>query len=130
MQILMNALWKGKQLSAMSVPRAPTLLVDTIAHVEMDYMEMVFSVLVCVCVCVCVLENFMCLCLSVCLFHADIDECQSGEHNCHAHADCTNTKGGFMCRCQDGYYGDGVYCTGVAYSFIKLAVSYEDFISV
>ena len=53
MQILMNALWKGKQLSAMSLPRALTLLVDTIAHVEMDFMEMVFSVLVCVCVCAC-----------------------------------------------------------------------------
>ncbi|XP_065308786.1 nidogen-like [Dermacentor albipictus] len=40
----------------------------------------------------------------------DVDECQSGRHNCHVHAECANTDGGFACRCRPGYTGDGVSC--------------------
>ena len=47
-------------------------------------------------------------------FHfTDINECETGEHNCSAdHACCNNTKGSFTCFCQPGYTGNGLNCTG------------------
>ena len=51
----------------------------------------------------------------------DIDECFPGQisdeylhfaHNCHADANCSNTKGSFYCTCHMGYSGDGVTCIG------------------
>lgn len=43
----------------------------------------------------------------------DIDECASPETNiCHSNASCNNTEGSFVCRCLDGYQGDGKNCTG------------------
>ena len=54
---------------------------------------------------------------------ADIAECDDKTlaphhnsyyaHNCHADANCTNTKGSFFCMCRTGYSGDGVTCTGI-----------------
>jgi len=41
----------------------------------------------------------------------DIDECDLGIDNCHPSASCTNTKGSFTCQCNDGYYGDGFFCS-------------------
>ena len=45
-------------------------------------------------------------------FFADINECETGKHNCHANAICKNTNGSFVCTCKPGYSGDGVNCTG------------------
>ena len=51
----------------------------------------------------------------------DVDECLPDEisndykdlaHNCHADANCTNTKGSFFCSCLNGYSGNGVDCVG------------------
>lgn len=42
----------------------------------------------------------------------DIDECVTGRQNCHADANCTNTKGSYYCTCHTGYSGDGVTCQG------------------
>jgi len=46
----------------------------------------------------------------------DIDECsgQGGGNNCAlGTATCTNTVGGFTCKCNSGYSGTGVTCTGM-----------------
>ena len=39
------------------------------------------------------------------------NECEADP--CHADADCTDTAGGFVCRCRDGYEGSGLQCQGV-----------------
>ena len=43
---------------------------------------------------------------------ADINECETGKHNCDANAICSNTIGSFVCTCKPGYSGNGVKCTG------------------
>ena len=40
----------------------------------------------------------------------DIDECASGEHDCHVNAECLNTEGTFYCTCSEGYFGSGTVC--------------------
>ena len=45
-------------------------------------------------------------------YFEDIDECNSGLHNCHAFAACSNTFGGFTCQCRTGYAGNGTFCRG------------------
>ena len=43
---------------------------------------------------------------------SDIEECESGVHNCDADANCTNIKGSFYCTCHTGFSGDGISCVG------------------
>ena len=45
--------------------------------------------------------------------HADIDECETGNDNCHENAQCTDTVGSFICSCNPGYTGDGTECSVV-----------------
>ena len=47
-------------------------------------------------------------------FFKDLNECAGppSENTCHEHANCTNTPGAFKCKCEDGYYGNGVECLG------------------
>ena len=42
--------------------------------------------------------------------YTDIDECLEGNHNCSQYADCENIHGGFNCKCNSGYEGDGMTC--------------------
>jgi len=42
----------------------------------------------------------------------DVDECIGLTHNCNSRATCYNTFGSFYCGCNDGYYGNGLNCTG------------------
>ena len=32
------------------------------------------------------------------------------KHNCHVNADCSNTEGGYECKCIAGFHGDGFMC--------------------
>ena len=45
-------------------------------------------------------------------YFADIDECDTGKHQCDSHAFCNNTKGSYICTCKPGYFGNGFNCTG------------------
>ena len=53
----------------------------------------------------------------------DIDECQKDNihdedaNKCSDDADCINTAGGFQCRCQNGFVGDGFDCLGTHCAF-------------
>ena len=42
----------------------------------------------------------------------DFDECANATHNCDVDAVCDNTLGSYNCTCKDGFYGDGINCTG------------------
>lgn len=43
----------------------------------------------------------------------DVNECAlNGTHNCAPHATCNNTIGSFVCICNAGYEGSGVFCNG------------------
>ena len=44
---------------------------------------------------------------------SDINECETGDNNCHADASCTNTDGSFTCACNNGFLGDCVTCNDV-----------------
>ncbi|XP_078349636.1 LOW QUALITY PROTEIN: polycystin-1-like protein 2 [Oculina patagonica] len=43
----------------------------------------------------------------------DLDECQTGQDNCHYLAECTNTQGSFTCSCFSGFGGNGVVCSDI-----------------
>ena len=57
----------------------------------------------------------LCLaCISFLSAYIDIDECSNSTLNiCDPNANCTNTDGGYMCMCLDGYMGDGEICQGM-----------------
>lgn len=43
----------------------------------------------------------------------DIDECSAGTHSCDPNSSCTNTFGGYQCRCFTGFLGDGFQCVDI-----------------
>lgn len=44
------------------------------------------------------------------LQNLDVDECEN--NICDANAVCNNTEGSYVCRCNEGYTGNGRICTG------------------
>lgn len=50
----------------------------------------------------------------------DVNECATGQNNCHSNASCANTPGGFTCTCNAGYIGDGITCTGNGIVFTNI----------
>jgi len=45
------------------------------------------------------------------LCQTDINECELNSGICGENSFCTNTVGGFMCECNEGFEGDGVNCS-------------------
>ena len=41
---------------------------------------------------------------------ADIDECSTGRNECSNDAECINKNGHYICRCHQGYIGNGTFC--------------------
>ena len=41
---------------------------------------------------------------------SDLDECTSSPPVCDLNADCTNTRGSYLCTCKAGFSGDGKTC--------------------
>ena len=72
----------------------------------------------------------------ICSFHylsfiTDINECASSETNeCHTNAVCNNTDGSFVCRCLDGYQGDGRSCTGKRFTFAHVCWLFGGFMII
>lgn len=48
-----------------------------------------------------------------------VNECESGNPDCHRHAVCIDQPEGYTCVCKPGFTGDGVYCDGRFFSLIK-----------
>ena len=51
---------------------------------------------------------------------SDIDECNSGSHDCHQNASCVNTPGHYDCICKPGLTGNGRNCSGEDIIFFHL----------
>ena len=47
----------------------------------------------------------------------DVNECETGLHNCGQNSQCNNADGGFWCTCEPGYSGDGLVCEGMVLSY-------------
>ena len=43
----------------------------------------------------------------------DIDECGASTPVCDINANCSNTRGSYICTCRAGYTGDGKTCQGM-----------------
>jgi len=63
------------------------------------------------------LEGGACVCksgyLSTETSCTQINECETGEHDCYDADYCTDLAGSFSCACPPGFTGDGVTCTDV-----------------
>ena len=53
----------------------------------------------------------------------DINECQNGQHDCDAHATCSNTIGSYSCTCDFGYASDGIQCSAPAVLVLSTHIS-------
>jgi len=47
------------------------------------------------------------------IYNLDIDECTTGDNDCHVDANCLNMPGSWMCFCKAGFRGDGLECEGL-----------------
>ena len=106
-----------KQIIAMLMPPAITLLVHSSVHVSVDSQEVGLIVKVQTKHQLISYTNktiWKIIYLVVTLYNLflDIDECINETYHCHANATCTNTVGSFICSCEDGFTGNGTYCEG------------------
>ena len=42
----------------------------------------------------------------------DVNECNEKTDECAEHATCVNLPGSYKCKCDKGFQGDGISCTG------------------
>ena len=47
------------------------------------------------------------------LLSLDMNECLLETDECDTNANCTNTEGSYYCTCNQGYDGDGFFCSGI-----------------
>ena len=50
--------------------------------------------------------------LGICVPFSDVDECSASSPVCDSNANCSNTRGSYICTCKSGYKGDGKICQG------------------
>lgn len=51
--------------------------------------------------------------MSFIVLPSDIDECLLQAAACDPHgAECINMEGGYICKCNGGFLGNGIECTG------------------
>ena len=48
--------------------------------------------------------------------YTDIDECSEDIHFCNNNNYCVNTIGSYRCQCNDGYRGNGTFCSKLQYN--------------
>ena len=48
--------------------------------------------------------------LGICVPFSDVDECSASSPVCDSNANCSNTRGSYLCTCRVGYTGDGKTC--------------------
>ena len=46
------------------------------------------------------------------IFPSDINECETGEHDCDVNATCLDSSGSWICNCSSEFTGNGTVCTG------------------
>ena len=56
------------------------------------------------------------------LFHIDIDECISGDHDCNSNNYCVNKVGGYKCVCDNGYVLNGTNCSMLSHNYLTMSV--------
>ena len=49
------------------------------------------------------------------IYYTGENECMESSHDCNVHATCVDKAIGFTCVCMEGFYGDGLICTGNQY---------------
>ena len=57
-------------------------------------------------------------------YYLDIDECNTGDHNCKSNERCVNKPGGFICKCAGGFISVGNTCQGIMYISCSCIASY------
>lgn len=55
----------------------------------------------------------------------DIDECEVSVTVCPPTSKCINTEGGYVCRCSEGYRGDGIHCLGEKVCVLKVEAGHS-----
>ena len=70
-----------------------------------------------------------------CNLSLDYNEClNASDNNCDRNANCTNTVGSFICKCKNGWVGNGIICTSKKFCFRRrifvfsftFSLSYDD----
>ena len=67
-------------------------------------------------------------CLFLILLFTDINECTFNP--CAENAVCRNTEGSYVCRCKEGFVGDGLSCLGKCTYKIQFVLTYNYYLII